>query len=44
MTTIRINCGCGFQCTGIVEAQKHSDTTGHTMHLQGEVKSDKTEE
>ncbi len=38
MMTIRINCGCGFKTAKIEEAEKHANTTQHTLHVQGEVK------
>jgi hypothetical protein len=39
IVTIKINCGCGFTATKIEDGEKHVTTTGHTLHLQGEIKS-----
>ena len=38
---LRVNCGCGFRAVDLEEAKKHSDKTGHTAHVLGEVTAPK---
>lgn len=38
-TSINIHCGCGFRVTELGKAAEHARTTGHTLHISGEVRS-----
>ena len=37
-TVVKVNCGCGFTSTDLVEGQAHAVTTGHTLHIFGEIR------
>jgi hypothetical protein len=39
MTTLLCNCGCGYKCDSVVEAEQHSIATGHTLTVQGVIKT-----
>ena len=38
-TVLKINCGCGERFTSIIDAERHSSTTGHTLHILGTIRS-----
>ena len=40
IATVKFNCGCGFTTTNPLEAVIHSDSTGHTLDVNGRVQPD----
>ena len=38
-TVTNYNCGCGFKTTKLVEARAHVESTDHSLHILGEVRS-----
>lgn len=39
LTTLKIHCGCGFSAQTIKEAEEHAESTQHTLHITGEIRT-----
>lgn len=43
VTVIKFNCGCGFQCTKVTEAENHAEVSGHSLDILGKISKLKEE-
>lgn len=37
-STLKVYCGCGFAAQTVAEGHDHSNATGHTLHITGEIR------
>ena len=39
--TLKVHCGCGLSLVSIGEGVQHAESTGHTLHITGEIRAQK---
>lgn len=38
---LKVNCGCGHSASSVEDGLAHAETTGHTLHITGEIRAQK---